>query len=133
MKTRADRLWTGFWWLAAAIQVVFLCLTALRAGGAVIDNDAAKVYTHMMAIWESGTFLVPDWRYITTMELDCTTLLALPFYGLTHNPVLAFWCGNGVLLVLWRRCWPFWSGGWAADCAGAPWRCWPCCCPMNST
>lgn len=101
MQTKANRLWTGFWWLAAAAQVVFLCAVALRAGGAVIDNDAAKVYTHMMAIWESGSLVVPHWRYITTMELDCTTLLALPFYGLTRNPVLAFWCGNGVLLVLW--------------------------------
>ena len=101
MQSKRERLKIGFWWAMVAAQIVFLCLVALRAGGAVIDNDAAKVYTHMKAIWESGSLVVPDWRYITTMELDCTTLLALPFYGLTHNPILAFWCGNVVLLGLW--------------------------------
>lgn len=101
MNGRTRRWKTALWWAAAAAQILFLCGVALRAGGAVIDNDAAKVYTHMMAIWESGTLLVPDWRYITTMELDCTTILALPFYGLTGNPVLAFWCGSVILLGLW--------------------------------
>lgn len=101
MNGRMQRWKTGFWWAAAAAQILFLCGVSLRAGGAVIDNDAAKAYTHMMAIWESGSVLVPDWSYITTMELDCTTLLALPFYGLTGNPVLSFWCGNVILLGLW--------------------------------
>ena len=101
MNKLRERCKIGFWWALAAAQIVFLCLVALRAGGAVIDDDAGKVYTHMMAIWESGTLAVPDWRYITTMELDCTTLLALPFYGLTGNPTLAFWCGNVILLGLW--------------------------------
>ena len=101
-KTKqGQRCKTAFWWTALAAQVVFVCLVALRAGGALIDNDAAKVFTHMAAMWESGSLVVPDWSYITTMELDCTTLLALPFYGLTGNPVLSFWCGNVILLGLW--------------------------------
>ena len=69
MQTKANRLWAGFWWLAAAAQLVFLCAVALRAGGAVIDNDAAKVYTHMMAIWESGSLVVPDWRYLSLIHI----------------------------------------------------------------
>ena len=101
MQIKQERLKNWFWWLAVAAQILFLCVVELRAGGAVIDNDAGKVYTHMMAIWESGSLVVPDWRYITTMELDCTTILALPFYGLTNNPILAFWCGTVILLVLW--------------------------------
>lgn len=72
-----------------------------RAGGAIVEADAAKVYTHMMAIWESGNLLVPDWKYITTMELDCTTILALPLYGLTGNPILSYWAGNVALLLCW--------------------------------
>lgn len=90
-----------FWLFLAAAQIVFLCAVSWKAGGATIDNDAGKVFTHMMAIWESGTLAVPDWQYITTMELDCTTILALPFYGLTRNPILAFWCGNVILLAGW--------------------------------
>lgn len=101
MNSSIRRCKTAFWWAAAAAQILFVCVVARQAGGAVIDNDAAKVFTHMAAIWESGSLLVPDWSYITTMELDCTTILALPFYGLTHNLVLAFWCGNVILLGLW--------------------------------
>ena len=93
MTKRAGWLKNAFFWAAAAAQVVFLCLVSLRAGGAVVEEDAGKAYTHMMAMWDSGTLLVPDWKYITTMELDCTTLLALPVYGLTGNPILAYWLG----------------------------------------
>ena len=101
MKKQAGRLTTAFWWAVAAVQILFLCVVSLRAGGAIVEEDAGKAYTHMMAIWNSGTLLVPDWKYITTMELDCTTILALPFYGLTGNPVLSYWCGNVILLGLW--------------------------------
>lgn len=101
MKNKTVWLKNGFWLLMAAVQIVFLCVVSLRGGGLLIDNDAGKVYTHMMAIWESGTLFVPDWQYITTMEVDCATILALPFYGLTHNPILAFWCANVLLLGIW--------------------------------
>ena len=43
MNGRTRRWKTAFWWAAAAAQILFLCGAALRAGGAVIDNDAAKV------------------------------------------------------------------------------------------
>ena len=51
-----------FWLFLAAAQIVFLCAVSWKAGGATIDNDAGKVFTHMMAIWESGTLAVPDWQ-----------------------------------------------------------------------
>lgn len=101
MRSRKVSLKNIFWLFLAAAQIVFLCAVSWKAGGATIDNDAGKVFTHMMAIWESGTLAVPDWQYITTMEVDCTTILALPFYGLTRNPILAFWCGNVILLAGW--------------------------------
>ena len=69
MKNKTVWLKNGFWLLMAAVQIVFLCVVSLRGGGLLIDNDAGKVYTHMMAIWESGTLFVPDWQYITTMEV----------------------------------------------------------------
>lgn len=100
MKDKTVWIQRGLWGLAAA-QIVFLCLVSLRGAGALIDSDAGKVYTHMMAMWESGTLFVPDWRYITTMELDCAAILALPVYGLTRNPVLAFWCANVLVLGMW--------------------------------
>ena len=101
MQTRIRSFHTVLWGFLAAAQILFLCAVSWRAGGAVLDYDAAKAFTHMIAIWESGTLIVPEWQYITTMELDCAVLLALPFYGLTRDVLLAFWCANVLLLAMW--------------------------------
>lgn len=102
-----SRLWPAL----LGLQLLFLAVVTLSTGGHTLDGDAAKVYAHLRGIWESGTLLVPDWQYITTMELDCALLPALPFYGLTHDPVLAchladlvlLGCWVGVILLLFRR------------------------------
>lgn len=99
------------WPVLLGLQILFLAVVTLSTGGHTLDGDAAKVYAHLRGIWESGTLLVPDWQYITTMELDCALLPALPFYGLTHDPVLAchladlvmIGCWVGVILLLFRR------------------------------
>lgn len=83
------------------IQVLFLGVVSLRGGANFIDGDTGRLYQHMVAIWEQGTLFPDGWIYPTTMELDCSLLLALPFYGLTHNAVLAFWCANMIWIVLW--------------------------------
>lgn len=99
------------WPALLGLQLLFLAVVTLSTGGRTLDGDAAKVYAHLRGIWESGTLLVPDWQYITTMELDCALLPALPFYALTHDPVLAchladlvlLGCWVGVILLLFRR------------------------------
>lgn len=83
------------------MQVLFLGVVSLQGGDAFIDGDTGRLYQHMVAIWEQGTLFPEGWIYPTTMELDCSLLLALPFYGLTHNAVLAFWCANMLWIVLW--------------------------------
>lgn len=83
------------------VQVVFLCITTFSAGIHIIDGDTSRLYQHMEAIWESGTLFVPDWIYPTTMELDCSLLLALPFYAITQDAVTAFACASIVIIFLW--------------------------------
>lgn len=88
-------------WLLLAVQVIFLGAIPFLAGDRIIDGDTGRLYQHMAAIWEAGTVFVPGWTYPTTMELDCALLLALPFYGLTKNTVVAFGCATLVILALW--------------------------------
>ena len=89
-----------FWFLLAA-QIVFLSIVTLLAGDRIIDGDTGRLYQHMSAIWEASTLFVPGWIYPTTMELDCALILALPFYGLTKDAVVAFGCASIVMLALW--------------------------------
>lgn len=66
-----------------------------------MDGDVARQYTHMIAMWESGTPFVPDWVYTTTMEVDTAVFFALPFYGILGDAVLAFCCANVVNIAMW--------------------------------
>ena len=120
MQTRIRSFHTVLWGFLAAAQILFLCAVSWRAGGAVLDYDAAKAFTHMIASWGSGTLIVPEWQYITTMELDCADLLALPFYGLTRDVLLAFWCANVLLLAMWAALIGLLMRRMGAGTAGSP-------------
>ena len=66
----------------------------------MIDYDGAKLYMHALEMCRNGSFFLPDWNYITTMELDCSLLLAVPFYALIHEPfnkmkIILQFCNNG--------------------------------------
>lgn len=102
------KLQNGFWPALLALQVaVLLALIWLRPAELMIDNDAAKCYFHIMEMWKNGTAVIPDWYSITTLELDCASLLALPLYGLTGNILLSFQLADtllvpaAALLLLW--------------------------------
>lgn len=82
-------------------QVLFLCFTMFAAGDTILDGDVARQYTHMIAMWESGTPFVSDWVYTTTMEIDTAVFFALPFYGILGDAVLAFCFANIVNIAMW--------------------------------
>ena len=83
------------------VQCAFLLAVTFAAGGATLDGDAAKVCANLRGVWEQGRLILQDWVYPTTMELDCALLFALPFYGLTGDPVLALHLADGVLVFAW--------------------------------
>ena len=81
--------WNLIFLCILVIQVILWFYTNIHCQY-INDHDAAKVQYHTMQIWEQKAFVLPDWKYMTTGEWDCASLLALPFYGLTGDIVLSF-------------------------------------------
>lgn len=85
-----------------AAQLAVVTVLALAAPlDLTLDCDAAKVFTNVVEMWRTGSLVIPGWSYLTTMELDCATLLALPLYGLTGNVLTAFRAVSVALPFLW--------------------------------
>ena len=63
-------------------------------------SSKAKLFRHIMEIWEQKTLFLPDWSYTTTLELDCGSLFALPFYAITGNIYVSFGLSNLILIVI---------------------------------
>lgn len=68
-----------------------------------LDCDFSMLYVHAVEMWRNKTFLIPDWSYITTLELDCPLLLAVPLFGLVGDIFVAYAIANliFVLLLIW--------------------------------
>ncbi|MBO7530974.1 MAG: hypothetical protein J6T50_04120, partial [Lachnospiraceae bacterium] len=64
------------------------------------DQDSAKLMVHAMEIVKTGHILIPDWRYMTTHEIDSAMLLALPFLALTSNIGLSFAISNIIFIFV---------------------------------
>ena len=82
------------------IQFLMVIYINLVKGPVSIDCDSAKVFVHAVEMWRNKKIVIPDWKYITTMELDCSLLLAVPLFGLTKNIYLAFGLSNIIFLML---------------------------------
>ncbi len=59
-----------------------------------IDCDLAKLFVHIAEVCKQKTLLLEGWDYLTTLEWDCSSLLAIPFYGVTHSITLSFGLAN---------------------------------------
>ena len=82
------------------IQFLLICVCNLTLIDNNLDCDNAKMFRHIMEIWERKTLVIPDWSYTTTLEIDCGSLLAIPIYGLTDNIYLAYGIANILITVL---------------------------------
>lgn len=81
------------------VEFVFLIWANLFKIPATIDNDSAKVFTHAVEMFRWKTPFVPGWVNQTTLELDCTTLIAIPIYAAIHNIILSFGIANIILTI----------------------------------
>ncbi len=93
------------WVLGALLAVQFLLIVYcnLFLLDKSIDCDTAKMFVHLREMWNQKTLFIQDWIYASTLELDCGSLLVLPFYGLIKDIFLAYGLSNICLCALYLR------------------------------
>lgn len=85
------------------LLVVQFCLIAysnITQIGKNLDGDSSRVFNHIAEMWRQKTLFLPDWSYPSTLEWDCSSILAFPFYMLTNNIILSFGLANIILLAV---------------------------------
>ncbi|MCM1100198.1 MAG: hypothetical protein NC398_02300 [Acetatifactor muris] len=86
--------------LLLAIQLILIAYGNIALTDQNLDYDCGKLFHHIQMMWKEKTLLLPNWSYLTTLEWDCTTVFALPLYGLTGNICLAAAISDILLLLL---------------------------------
>ncbi len=81
-----------------AIQSFLIAYSNLALIDQNLDCDNGKLFHHIRMMWQEKTLAIPEWSYTTTLEWDCTTLFALPLYGITGNIYLS--CALSNILTL---------------------------------
>ncbi len=84
------------WILICQIILISVCNITLIDNN--IDCDNAKLFVHVMEMWEQKKIAIPNWVYMTTLEIDCSSLLALPLYAVTGNIYLSFGIANIIFI-----------------------------------
>ena len=90
----ADKLIVLVLMLLLAVETLYLIYFNFKYSLAAPDQDSAKLMVHAMEMVKTGHILIPDWRYMTTHEIDSAMLLALPFLAITSNIGLSFAISN---------------------------------------
>lgn len=91
--------WACILALILAAQFLLTAVCNIKLIDNNLDCDSAKILLHTRKMWEHGTYLIPGWSYMTTLELDCPAILAVPLYGLIKNIYIAYGIANIILLA----------------------------------
>lgn len=103
MEDKIEMKSKAAWNLKKIITYAFLGLVVIEIGcliyynfatNYVVDQDSAKLMYHSMKMWENKSLIIPDWDYVSTGEWDCSSMLAMPIYGITGNITLSFAIAN---------------------------------------
>ena len=85
------------------IQVFLIALSNFTLIDQNLDHDSAKLLRHIITMWKEKTIAIPQWSYVSTLELDCTAFFALPLYGLTKNIYFSCALSNTILTLILIR------------------------------
>ena len=97
---RRESFLRRFFQILLALEFLFLCYVNLCLTSHILDGDGADLYGHIIEMAEQGTLFLPEWKYTTTMELDCVTIFALPLYLLTRRIFGSVGIANILLILL---------------------------------
>lgn len=91
--------------LMLIIQLICLFLFNVLKLNDYMDPDAANLFSHMYKVVHERTYLIPGWIYTTTLELDCSLLLAAPIYAITRSVPVAVGITNLIYAVFFIYVW----------------------------
>lgn len=80
------------------VQFCLIAYSNLTMIGKNLDCDTGKLFNHIAEMWRQKAVLLPNWDYLTTLEWDCGSLLALPIYMVTGDIILSFGISNILFL-----------------------------------
>ena len=83
-----------------AAEVLFIIYMNLFKCASYPEMDMAKLYRHAIEMVNNRSVIITGWNYITTMELDCSLVFALPLYALTGSIYLSFGIANIIFLAI---------------------------------
>lgn len=84
--------------LLLMIQICLIAHSNITLIGKNLDCDTGKLFNHIAEMGKQKTILLPNWDYVSTLEWDCSSLLALPFYMVTQNIIISFGLSNIIFL-----------------------------------
>ncbi len=109
-KLNMNQLITIFAGMILVLQIIAILYCNLFLTENYVDADSSKLIIRIMKMWEHKSLVIPGWKHMTTMEWDCSTLLALPLYAITKNIFLSVGIANvlfalvyiGLMFILFR-------------------------------
>lgn len=91
--------------LMLIIQFICLFLFNVLKLNDYMDPDAANLFSHMFKVVHERTYLIPDWIYTTTLELDCSLFLVAPIYAVTRSVPVSVGITNLVYALFFIYIW----------------------------
>lgn len=82
------------------VQCILIAVCNLTLGERNIDCDSAKLYTHAIEMVRNRSYIIPEWNIITTLELDCSLLFAVPIFALSKNIYISFGIANLIMIAI---------------------------------
>lgn len=86
-------------YMIIVMQFIFIAYVNITRIPITMDNDSAKLFLHIAEMCRNNTIFIPNWSNMTTLEIDCSSIFALPLYYIIKNIYLSFGISNMIILA----------------------------------
>ncbi len=88
-------------WFAVLVELLFYIYANLFRILGGMECDLSKLMYHTIQMVKQHTVFICDWSYVSTLELDCNALFAIPVYLITGNIFISFGVAAICNIFLW--------------------------------
>ncbi len=82
------------------VELFYLMKLNLYSQYLALDLDSSAMMNHLREMVKNGKLLISDWNYVSTLEIDSSMLLALPFYMLTKSMWISYALSNCIYILV---------------------------------